>query len=488
MVDQIRAYIGQYHMIEEHDTILLGVSGGADSVALLLVLGELKKSGKDFSIAVIHVEHGIRGEESKKDAGFVENLCKKLGVEWFLTSVSVPDYAKKHRLGYEEAARILRYQAFADTAQKLMEQGKKVKVALAHHRNDNAETVLFQMIRGSGLTGMCGMQPVRMGEGGICYIRPLLCVGRKEIEAYLAEKGQDYCTDATNFELDYSRNRIRNLVVPELLTVNPQAVNHISQTAEQLLEVRDFLMEEAKKSYHKLVTVQNSEPDEKTVLRIDADGLLHLHRAVAKEVIRMALFCAAGGKKDVAAVHIRDVLALCGMQSGKRIMLPYGLTARKEYDSIRIGREEKKDTFSSAQWEVSVLPEQLSAKIVWIPLPDGWNMTLQMRKFSGNMEEIPKKPYTKWLDYDMIKNGFSLRHRRPGDYFYTGPDRLNGKKKKLKEYFVNEKIPQSKRNTMPLIARGSEILCIPGGRISASCLVNKNTRYILEIIYNGGKQ
>lgn len=485
MVDQIRAYIEQYHMIEEQDIVLLGVSGGADSVGLLLVLYELKKTWRDFLIAVVHVEHGIRGEDSLRDARFVENLCKKLGVKLFLTSVSVPDYAKSNHLGYEEAARILRYQAFEDTAKQLTKQGKKVKVALAHHRNDNAETVLFQMVRGSGLTGMCGMQPVRKGEGEIHYIRPLLCVGRSEIEEFLAKKGQEYCTDATNFELDYSRNRIRNLVIPELLEVNSQAVAHISQTIEQLLEVRDFLMEEAKKSYQELVTVQHMEQKgEKSLIIMNAEGLKKLHRAVAKEVIRMALFEAAGKKKDFTAVHISDVLALCGMQSGRRIMLPYGLIAQKEYGTILMKEQEQKKVHQQGEWEIPVLPEQLSGEKFEIPLPDGEMITFQMRKFSGNMEEIPKKPYTKWLDYDMIKNGFFLRYRRPGDYFYTGTD---GRKKKLKEYFVNEKIPQSRRNKMPLIARESEILCIPEGRISASCLVTENTRYILEIIYNGGK-
>lgn len=477
MVDQIQAYIAKYHMIEQGDTVFAGVSGGADSVCLMTVLLELRER-IGFDMEVIHVEHGIRGKASRDDACFVDNLCRMQNIPFHMCSVDVPKYAKKHRLGMEEAARILRYQAFLDIAEESVKAGKKAKVALAHHMDDNAETILFQMIRGSGLKGMCGMQPVRQDEHGICYIRPMLCVSRSQIEAYLREKGMEYRTDATNFELDYSRNRIRNVILPQLTQLNTQAVPHIGQTAERLQEVWDFLESEVDgKAEHIL------EKREDTVI-LKADLLEQNASAVAKELVRRAIFQAAGRQKDITAVHVNDVLALCGMQSGKQIRLPYGIIARKEYDTIRLFGAGK--TVSSP-WEYEIRESELMpGNRLCIPdIPGGGTVTIRVMDFDGNTQEIPKKPYTKWLDYDMIKNGFFLRYRHPGDFFYADD---KGHRKKLKEYFVNEKIPQEQRDRMLLAAKGSEVFAILGGRSSASCLVTEQTRYILEIKYDGGKE
>lgn len=477
MIDQIQAYIAKYHMIEVGDIVFAGVSGGADSVCLMNVLLELRvRIG--FEMEVIHVEHGIRGQASREDAFFVENLCKRYGIVFHMHEADVPEYAQTHHLGVEEAARILRYQAFSTIAGAAAKAGKNVKVALAHHMDDNAETILFQMIRGSGLKGMCGMQPVRQDEQGICYIRPMLCVSRAQIEDYLRQKGMEYRTDATNFELDYSRNRIRNVILPQLIQLNTQAVPHIGQTAERLQEVWDFLQQEVDK---KAKTVLEKRED--TVV-IKTDLLEQTAPAAAKELVRRAIFLAAGRQKDITAVHVNEVLALCRMQSGKQIRLPYGIIARKEYDTILLCKAQK---MSGSTWEREIKGAALTPGCrLYIPdIPGGRAVTIRVMEFDGNMQEIPKKPYTKWLDYDMIKNGFFLRYRRSGDFFYTDTE---GHRKKLKEYFVNEKIPQEQRGKMLLAARGSEVFAILGGRISASCLVTEQTRYILEIKYNGGEE
>ena len=171
MIVQVEKFMRKWNMVPEGGRVLVGVSGGADSVCLCLILYELSTK-MNFSLEVIHVEHGIRGEESKNDAVFVEQLCKQRGIVCHIRNVDVPRYAKIHHLGEEEAARILRYQVFADAAG----QDRNVRIALAHHMEDNAETMLFQLIRGSGLDGLCGMRPQRTGTNGEIYIRPFFAV------------------------------------------------------------------------------------------------------------------------------------------------------------------------------------------------------------------------------------------------------------------------------------------------------------------------
>ena len=203
-------------IVEDGDIVLAGVSGGADSVCLLLMLEQLQKK-TDFLLEAVHVEHGIRGEESRKDAAFVKNLCQDHGIRCHIFSVEVPLFAEKHGLGLEEAARILRYDCYKKAAESVKKEfpEKKIRLALAHHAEDNAETVLFQMVRGSGLDGLCGMSR-RRDEGIYELIRPLLAQPREEIETFLRECGQSYCTDETNLDTEYSRNRIRHQVLPEL--------------------------------------------------------------------------------------------------------------------------------------------------------------------------------------------------------------------------------------------------------------------------------
>ena len=232
-------------IVEDGDIVLAGVSGGADSVCLLLMLEQLQKK-TDFLLEAVHVEHGIRGEESRKDAAFVKNLCQDHGIRCHIFSVEVP-FLRFLPLSYN--SHILKCALLPPSQDHVSPQiqelpEKKIRLALAHHAEDNAETVLFQMVRGSGLDGLCGMSR-RRDEGIYELIRPLLAQPREEIEEFLKECGQSYCTDETNLDTEYSRNRIRHQVLPELKQINGQAVAHINQSAAFLQEMRDFLNEEA---------------------------------------------------------------------------------------------------------------------------------------------------------------------------------------------------------------------------------------------------
>ena len=347
MIERICEFMDKWHMVSAGDRVLVGVSGGADSICLCLILKELSTQMR-FSVEVIHVEHGIRGEASKKDALFVKQFCNEQNLTYREFSVDVPAYAKKHHLGDEEAARKLRYEIFAEVAK----ENAGTKIALAHHMEDNAETMLFQLARGSGLDGLCGMRPVRVGEDGECYIRPLLENSREQIEQYLKARGQGFCTDATNEELIYSRNRIRHNILPQMREVNAQAVLHMNQTAQRLWELREYLDEETS---HALQAYRRKDGQQ---YRISVQGLQQLPKALRMRVLHEAVAEIAQKRKDITGAHLEAVADLLEKQTGRRVNLPYGIIAKREYDAIVL----QKDLIESAEndrTEIRISQEQL---------------------------------------------------------------------------------------------------------------------------------
>ena len=221
MYQRVKTYVEKHHMLQEHDHVITGVSGGADSVCLLFMLKELEKE-MPLELTAVHIHHGLRGDSADADEKYVKALCRRLGVECLTFHENVEQYAKDQRLTLEEAGRNIRRRIF----EQVCREKNGTKIALAHHQNDNAETLLWNLSRGCGLRGLGGISPVE-GEN-ISYIRPLLCVQRREIEAFLQENGIAYCTDETNLEDHYTRNRLRNHVIPYLeQEINPQTVQRI---------------------------------------------------------------------------------------------------------------------------------------------------------------------------------------------------------------------------------------------------------------------
>ena len=477
MIKRTEEYILKNNMIQPGDKVLAAVSGGADSVCMLMILKSLSdKMG--FTLEAVHVEHGIRGAESRADAGFTVQLCQKLGVVCHMEPVDVPSYAEKAGLGLEEAARILRYGIFEKLAAL-----EKAKVAVAHHQEDNAETVIFQMVRGSGVKGLTGIHPVS-DKNGITYIRPLLFASRTEIEEFLHDAGQSFATDATNMDTAYSRNKLRHDVFPMLEQINDQAVRHINESARQLDIMYDFYEKQLKDACGKAIHRKGSQ----VILGIEAFNRLHpaLQSGVARECIHMA----AGRLKDIGSVHIGMLMELTGMQSGKAVNLPYGITAVRSYDQIVLssGHEEGqgKVVDNDDRSEITVNAAMLSdiledGSFMEIKLGDsGGKIALRVFDFDGKMDEIPKKPYTKWLDYDKMKKGFEIRKRRAGDYIVVDDE---GHRKKLKAFFINEKVPAAIRNDLWLIAQDSSIQSIMGYRSAQSALVTASTQEVLDITF-----
>ncbi len=470
MQKKIRAFMEEYHMVEEGDCILAAVSGGADSLCLVLVLLALRLE-LGIRLCAVHVEHGIRGAQSVRDAEFVAGFCRQHQIPYKMYRCHAKEYAKTHGQTVEEAARELRYQFFYHAAQELGAD----KIAVAHNQNDCAETMIFHLVRGTGLKGLCGIPPVR---GKI--IRPLLCAARQEIEGYLAGKKQEFCTDQTNEELIYSRNKIRHQVIPILSQVNDQAVSHISQVATFAMEAVELLEDLAGQAQEKYVF----ENDMGVCIRQE---LLQESPAIQRNVLHNVLAGTAKSSKDILKIHVQQVRELFDRQNGKQAALPYDLEAERIYEGVllRNTKENKKkpchiDTVGAdstqRSWE---LPNTGNFSI----LSHGYQISTRLLHKIPQNEEIPKKLYTKWFDYDKIKGTMRLRTRQEQDYLVID---TQGRRKKLKKYFIDEKVPKEKRDQILLLADESHILWVIGHRISEDIKVTEDTKRILEVRISGG--
>lgn len=475
MIEEVRKWIEREKLIQAGDLVFVGVSGGADSVCLLLTLFDCQQE-LGFLLQAVHVEHGIRGAESREDARFVEKLCQRLQIPCQTYPVDVPSYAREQHIGMEEAARKLRYQCFYQAAEQSDAAVKKI--ALAHHADDNAETMLFQMVRGSGIRGLGGMRIKRELGENITLIRPLLNVTRSEIEEYLQVRGEAYRMDVTNQDTAYSRNRIRHKVMPQLKEVNSQALMHMAQSARQLSEVADYLHQEALRIAEK-TCVRN----QRTCL-IQWKLLEEYPSVLQKEVLYQMLCGAAGNNKNIASVHIEAVMNLISLQVGRRISLPYELEAEHVYEGIRIAPKCEGKVGKDIKYEISLheLNQKKAGEWYLLSLPDG-QLRMRVRDFCGETGEICKKTYTKLLNYDKIKHSMQFRKRAGGDYLII--DEM-GHKKKLKEYFIEEKMPREQRDGVWLLTEEEHVIWVVGKRISTDYKIYPNTKKILEIQMSGG--
>ena len=449
MITKVKAYMEQYHMVKSGDRILVGLSGGADSVCLLFLLKEISREW-ELSVRAVHIHHGLR-EESDAEERFVKELCKAWDIPCQCISVDVREYARKHHLGIEEAARVLRYEAF----EQCRVDGEKI--ALAQHQNDQAETVLFHLFRGSGIRGMAGIQPVRD-----CYIRPLLGVSRAEVENFAKNNGLQYVTDQSNFDTIYARNKIRHEILPKAEEISGKVTEHICKSAQMTADAVDFLDEITKTTFDRLVK------EDELSCRVPKEELQKLHPYLKKTLIYEMLSHVSGRKKDISGIHVESVLGLLEGQSGKQADLIYGMQAVAEQQELVVFLKDKKEK---------------EADMREIPIENVPHIKCRVFSYKKSMD-IPDKPYTKWFDYDKIINCPVMRNRRSGDYFYCS----DTAKKKLQDYFVNEKIPLLERDKVILIADGDHILWIVGKRISNYYKITDDTKQILEITMVRGEE
>jgi tRNA(Ile)-lysidine synthase len=451
--EKIIKYINNNKMTEEGDSICVGLSGGADSVCLLQFLFEIKDRLK-ITVKAFHVNHSLRDEESDGDEEFARRFCEERHIEIKFFRYDIKKLAEENKKGLEETGRIARRQA----AQICIEEGFASKIALAHHINDRSETVLFNMARGSSLSGLKGIAPV---NGNI--IRPLLCMTRKEIEESLKRRDIIWRTDSTNLEDDYSRNKIRLNVLPYLEKyINRQSVKHISAAASDIEEADQIIRELAEIKSEKL-TISDKEE-----ILIKPE-ILNEKKLTAGYILMGALKKMTGTLVDLTRGHTEDILALMTKQNGRYIELPYGIVAKRVYRGIELS---KKKSEENKNREEAVRFTKEDTKFA------GMKFNVRVFENTYSADAIPKKRYTKWFDYDKINNNCMIRFRNSGDYLITDKE---GHKKKLKDYFIDEKIPKEERDRQVCFADGSKIIWVVGHRISEDCKVSEDTKKIIEI-------
>ncbi|AEF16313.1 tRNA(Ile)-lysidine synthase [Thermoanaerobacterium xylanolyticum LX-11] len=456
MIDSFEKTIKEYKMIEKGDKIVVGVSGGPDSICLLNLLLEIKERYK-LKLFVVHVNHMLRGADADSDALFVEKFCKGINIPFFLFKEDVRRYAEENGLSEEAAGREIRYSAF----NKVLKEVGGNKIAIAHNKNDVAETVLLNILRGAGTTGLVGIKPVNG-----CIIRPLIQTKRREIIDYLNSKNLEFVEDVTNKEDAYRRNRIRLKLIPfieEYFDID--MVENLYRTSQIVLDDEDYLSRESEKIFNEIADIDNGN------VKLDIDGIKKLHSSIKRRVIRLAYKKLKGDFNQLAFKHVEDVLDIMDKQTSSKIDLPFEIEVIKSYNNLIFRKRnfyEKRD-FSEVKLNIPGITDGGCLGVYKAEIID-----------RESIESLNLGRYRKFFDADLIDGDVVVRHRRIGDCI--SPLNMRGTKT-LKKYFIDEKIPREERDKIPLLAIGNTILWIVGYRISEKYKVRDSTKKILSIEY-----
>ncbi len=424
MLNKVISAIEKYEMFKYNTSVAVALSGGADSVCLLYVLSTLKdKYG--LTLSAIHVNHSLRGEESDRDEAFAKSLCEKLGIPITVKKVNARSLAEKTGESIELAAREARYDIFKKEAAGL--------VATAHTASDNTETVLFNMTRGSGLKGVCGIPPKRD-----IFVRPLIFCTREEVENYLSENEISFVTDSSNLTDDYTRNFLRHRVVPALKKINPAAEKRVAEMCKTLREDEDFISSTARKIY--ILCLKNG--------RLDAELLSVQHPAIIKRVIALYLFEQHGITTD--SLHIENCFKILFSSGKTGLSGGYSAICEKGFFNLVSDHKKKDDVF----FEVET--EEIDLKTTKIN-----NLLLKNA-----------------IDCGKINGSLSIRTRLPSDSI-----RLRGRNctKSLKKLFNEEEIPKELRNKIPVISDDGGVIWVYMAGVSERVAVSEKTGKALLI-------
>jgi len=443
-------FANEHDMLPKKGSVLVCVSGGADSMCLLEVMRHISYE-YGFEIAAVHYNHRLRGEESDRDETFVMNVCQTHGIPFYSAGSDVAGYAKRHGIGIEEAARDIRYGFFRETAEKIGAE----RIATAHTKNDNTETMLMNFVRGTGANGMAGIPPVRDE-----VIRPLLGVTRKQVMEFLTVRGISYMEDSTNSLDIYTRNKIRINVIPQLESINPR-LNEAAFAASQLFREDEEFISDIADLFIKDCCMG---------LTANAADLAILPFSVSSRVIRKLY-----EQGSLSHKHVRDILDLCANENpSAQISLP-GMTVYREYDRIIFD------------------PEQMPGDSQFAPVypKDGDNITIFMlgldiscktviydeKRLFENGDGNVYKPFTLFLFKSIdICGKITVRPRKEGDLIKL---KGTGGTKTLKKLFIERKIPTRKRALVPVICDDEGVLGVYGIGISQRAVPKQGDSAVL---------
>lgn len=442
---RIADYIAAGRLLAADVPVIVALSGGADSVALLCVLREL-----GYALHAVHCNFHLRGAESDRDETFVRGLCERLHVPLSVEHFQTEAYAREHKLSIEMAARELRYEAF----ERIRRECGAGEIAVAHHRDDSVETLLLNLIRGTGINGLKGIRP-RNGH----VVRPLLAVSRQEIERYLQERGQDYVTDSTNLHDDFTRNKIRLHLLPLMEQLNPSVREGLAATAERLADVAAL--------YNKVM----AEEQQRVAERLPDGGIR----------IRQADLCTSEAPKSL----LYELLSPYGFRPAQleAIYASAASVPGRRFRSLTHEVVVDRDC-----WLLYPLTEgewgclEIASAEGSVPLPDGMGRVSWSVMPGGADVDIPRGREFACLDADKLTFPLTLRRVARGDWFI--PFGMKGKKL-LSDYMTDRKFPLNRKERQWLLWDGDRVAWVVGERIDNRFRVDEHTRKILRLHYKG---
>lgn len=431
VMKNVENMISNYGMINNGDIVVIGVSGGADSVTLLHIFSKLKDK-YNLNIIAAHINHKIRVGSAERDAKFVEDLCNKWVIEYRLKEAKIPELAKEWKVGEEEAGRIVRYSFFSELA-------NGGKIATAHNANDNAETILMRMMRGSGLKGLGGIQPKSTSKYGT-IIRPILAVTRDEIEEYMEENGLTHIMDETNLEEVYTRNKIRLSLIPYIKnTFNPNIIGTLNDNIQSYNEDYDYIAQNAKSAFDDATTVSENN------ISMCVDKLSSQHPSIAKRMIMLAFEQLSNGEYSPSSSTIASILNCVNNKNGTEIGVFDKYCVRLGYGNVifekNCEKEEKKEEEIVVTEDTNITLENY-----------GVNVNIEFVK-CDNIVNTPTEFYIPVND--VYGKTVTFRCKQENDVVRV----KDGMHKRLSRYMCDKKIDRKRREEVLLVTIGNEVYC-----------------------------
>ena len=456
--EKVLSIIKEYKLIKKNDNIVIGLSGGPDSMALLYVLLEARKE-LDFNIHIVHINHGVRGADADADQLFVQRQAEELSLPYYTKNVDMVGYGKEHGISAEEAGRKLRYGFFREVLSKV----GRGKIAVAQNMNDQAETLLMRFFRGTGVDGLKGMEFIVDD-----IIRPILGISRKEIENYIERNGIPTVLDRTNLMPIYTRNKIRLELIPYIEeNFNPNIINTLWRTSIISQVDSNFLEKYSKERYTDIVV-----KEDKDYIALNSKKFLREDKSIQQRIIRNAILEIDGSLQGISEVQVTSALSMFLInETGKEFHLSNNIVAKTSYERF-ILEKGKSDLENDFSYEI-----EMEGVTKFKELGSLIELRIVTRE---DLNNLYKDKNIKYFDFNMIKGNLRLRNRKAGDKFI--PFGMKGRKK-IKDYFMDEKIPKELRDEIPLIVDEENILWVVGYRTNEIYRVTEETEKILEVKY-----
>lgn len=462
MCRKVLSYIRDNNLIQDGDKVLIALSGGPDSVCLLNILFELKEE-LNINIVAAHLNHLLRGEDAFKDEEYAIDICNSMGIQCFVKRVDINSYSKEHKLSSEMAGRSVRYDFFEEILKK---EGFN-KIATAHNANDQAETILFRLMRGTGLEGLGGIKVSRDNK----IIRPILCLTREEVEEYISLKNLKPRIDKTNFEKIYNRNKIRLDILPYMKeNFNEDIIQTLNRMSLLIQKDNEFLESLSQSFYNKYC--------------IDHDDYFIIKKEIFKEeepivnrVLRRAVVKCSKSNYDFEMKHIYKIYDLSRNVSGKILDLPNGVYAENIYGDIYIKNKKRKININEIKEEIILNKSNINKNTVEF---GDFNIEFSIiHNFEKRNISLNESNLIKYFDLDKINNDVLIRSRNNGDKII--PLGMSGSKK-IKDIFIDMKIPKEERDNIPILCFDEKIAWIIGVRTSEEYKLTNKSKNILKVV------